>query len=256
MHLADGKRALYKSDEWTRDLYRAMVLMSGHVVRTRERLADGRGWMKKSNYGIWSLIDGVTTQKMTWEDAGTADVWCVRTDLGSWAMSQDGLDMITGNSYATIYAGGDMTIAETAGLPLEQVQPTINALRERYPSFKDAGQSMVTKTADGIFEAWTPNGRRFRVREWKDKRKLPNWCGQGWAATILKDAAIGCKAAGLGDALRLAVHDELIFSVPREDAKDAALEIEDVMNSQIDPAEHGVRIYAKANIGSSWAALK
>jgi DNA polymerase-1 len=163
---------------------------------------------------------------------------------------------IKNTAYATIYAGGDMTIAETAGLPLSQVQPTINALKDRYPSFKDAGQSMVTKTSDGIFEAWTPNGRRFRVREWKDKRVLPNWCGQGWAATILKDSAIGCRAAGLGDALRLAVHDELIFSVPREDAKDAAMQIEEIMNSQIDPAEHGVAIRAKANIGRNWAELK
>jgi DNA polymerase I-like protein with 3'-5' exonuclease and polymerase domains len=56
--------------------------------------------------------------------------------------------------------------------------------------------------------------------------------------------------------LRLAVHDELILSVPRADSKDAAREVEEIMNSQIDAREHGVRIYAKANIGNNWAELK
>jgi DNA polymerase-1 len=171
-------------------------------------------------------------------------------------MNQGDLDMLTGNCYATIYAGGDGTIAETANLPLAQVQPTIRALKQRYTSFKDAGQSMVNKTKDGIYEIWTPNGRRFRVRDHKDKRVLPNWCGQGWAATILKDSAIGCKAAGLGDYLRLAVHDELILSVPRGEAKDIAAEVEEIMNSQIDPQQYGVAIRATANIGNNWAELK
>jgi DNA polymerase-1 len=162
---------------------------------------------------------------------------------------------IKNTSYATIFAGGIKTISETANLPESQVEPVLNALKKRYPSFKDQGASMVHKK-DGAYEIWTPNGRRFKVRDPKDARVLPNWATQGWAATILKESALGCKAAGLGDNLRLAVHDELILSVPRREAKDAAHEMEEIMNAQIDPEEHGVRIYAKANIGSSWAELK
>jgi DNA polymerase-1 len=164
---------------------------------------------------------------------------------------------IKNTAYATIFAGGDAKIAETAGLPLVQVQPVINALKKAYPSFGDAGQSMVSPVDGGkAFEIWTPNGRRFKVRDYKDKRVLPNWCTQGWAATILKDSAIACRAAGLGDSLRLAVHDELLFSVPREDARDAAAEIESIMSGQITKEEYGVDVYAKPTIGNNWSELK
>jgi DNA polymerase-1 len=162
---------------------------------------------------------------------------------------------IKNTMYATLFAGGDEKIAETAGLPLVEVQGVISALRRAYPSLRDAGQSMVD-TRGREHEIWTPNGRRFRTRNYKDKRVLPNWCTQGWAATILKDSAIACKAAGLGDYLRLAVHDELIFSVPHKEAPDAKAEIEEIMNSQINPERFGVAIRAEAKIGHSWAELK
>lgn len=162
---------------------------------------------------------------------------------------------IKNTMYATLFAGGDDKIAETAGLPLSEVQGVINMLKSTYPSLRDAGQSMVNSRGQ-THEIWTPNGRRFMTRDYKDKRVLPNWCTQGWAATILKDSAIGCKAAGLGDYLRLAVHDELILSVPRKDAVEISHIVEEVMNSQIDPDQFGVAIKAVANIGANWAELK
>jgi DNA polymerase-1 len=162
---------------------------------------------------------------------------------------------IKNTSYATIFAGGLKTISETANLPESQVEPVLKALTKRYPSFKDQGKSMVHKV-DGVYEIWTPNGRRFKVREPKDIRVLPNWATQGWAATILKGSLLGCKAAGLGDYLRLPVHDEIIASVPRKEAKDVAHEMEQIMNAQVNEEEYGVKIYAKPNIGNSWAELK
>lgn len=162
---------------------------------------------------------------------------------------------IKNTAYATIFAGGDAKIAETAGLPLAQVQPVITGLKQRYPSFGDAGQSMVTKSG-GVYEIWTPNQRRFRVRDHKDARVLPNWCTQGWAATVLKNAAIGCRAAGLGPSMRLAVHDELLFSVHRNDAKEVCKLIEEIMNGQITREEFGVDVKAEPTIGATWADLK
>lgn len=164
---------------------------------------------------------------------------------------------IKATTYATIYAGGDETIAQTAGAPLSVVQPVIRGLKSRYPSFADQGLSLTSAGSEqGSFETWTPYGRRFRVHSRDERRKLPNYAVQGHSAEIIKRSAIGCRAAGLGEYMKLAVHDELLFSVPMIMAREASREIEEVMNSIVDPKQYGVAVRAKPSIGQSWAELK
>lgn len=164
---------------------------------------------------------------------------------------------IKNTSYATIYAGGEDRIAETAGLPLKQVQPIIAGLRKLYPSFADTGRSMIESFGSGG-EAMvhTPSGRRFQVHSWGEQRKLPNYMVQGWAAETLKEALVRCGAAGLGQYMMLAVHDELIFSLPKKEIKDAMAEVKVIMDGVVDPAMLGVPVRAEPVIGSRWGALK
>lgn len=163
---------------------------------------------------------------------------------------------IKNTSYATIYGGGVDRIAMTAGLPVEEVKPIIFGLRQLYPSFADGGQKAIEVGDGGVAHAYTPTGRQFAVRTYGEQRKLPNYRVQGHAAEVLKGAMIGCGAAGLGPNMVLAVHDELIFSVPQEDAPDAAQEIKIIMDAQCPKEQYGVAITASPVIASRWSGLK
>jgi DNA polymerase-1 len=58
---------------------------------------------------------------------------------------------------------------------------------------------------------------------------LTNYLLQGHAAELLKDAIVRLDHAGFGDYMLLPVHDEIIFSVPKEDYKEAMETIGQVM---------------------------
>lgn len=168
--------------------------------------------------------------------------------------------VIKSSGYATIFAGGPDTIAKTAGVPIDVAVPIIQKLGATYPSFKDLGESMIQdETLDGgtkVHRIYTPTGRRFQVRNYKERRKLPNYADQGHAAEILKMATVGIAAAGLGPNLVMAVHDELVLSVKAKDAEEIAQEVKLIMDSVVDPAEYGVAIKAKPGIGKRWGYLK
>lgn len=160
-------------------------------------------------------------------------------------------------TYGILFTAGDDTIAETSGQPLKVVTPITQKLKRRYPSMANMGLPITNPGEEpGSFEVWTPYGRRFRVHSQDERRKLPNYATQGHAAEIIKRSAIGCRAAGLGPFMRLPVHDELIMSVPRNDATEAAQIMKEVMNSIVDPEQYGVAVKASPSIGTNWSELK
>lgn len=160
-------------------------------------------------------------------------------------------------TYATIFDAGDEKIAEMVGMPLKTLQPIIWKMRDLYPSFKDKGRSMITYIdGDREGEIYTPTGRRFRVDQYHEMRKLPNYRVQGGAAEVLKEALLRCVAAGMLPYFCLPVHDELVWSVPEEDAEDFSQELTEIMDSVVDPSETGVAVTAKSGIGDRWSELK
>ena len=161
--------------------------------------------------------------------------------------------LIKSTMYATAYAGGIETIAATAGVPVAQAAPVLETLKKAYPSIRDIGQSMVSPGGGGSAVIFTPSGRRFRVRNAKEKRVLPNYAVQGFAAEVLKQAMVRLRGSGLGDRLMLPVHDELLLSVHKDEAVEAEREVVACMDSVIDPARFGVAIRATSGIGANWA---
>lgn len=53
---------------------------------------------------------------------------------------------------------------------------------------------------------------------------------QGTGAELLKRALVRLDAAGYGGVLRMPIHDEVIFSIPKEDAEASLPEIEQLMS--------------------------
>lgn len=160
-------------------------------------------------------------------------------------------------TYATIFDAGDEKIAEMVGMPLKTLQPIMWKMRDLYPSFKDKGRSMIEYLgSDREGQIYTPTGRRFRVNNYHELRKLPNYRVQGGAAEVLKEALLRCVAAGMLPYFCLPVHDELVWSVPKTEAEDFAQELKVIMDSVVDPAETGVAVTASPGIGSRWSELK
>lgn len=169
-------------------------------------------------------------------------------------------NLIKNGSYATIYVAGLGVIAATAGVTEEVAAPVIKALKARFPSYADGGQSMFHYGGKNASEyyAWanTPTGRRFAVKDPKQRHKLSNYLIQGHSAEILKLAMVRLRAAGFGPHMLLPVHDEVLFSIPKKQAIEAQMEIGKVMNSIVDPEEYGVSITANPSIGTSWGDVK
>jgi len=158
--------------------------------------------------------------------------------------------------YAMQYGAQLAKLGEMTSFPVDEVRPVVDGYRAMFPSYKDGGASMIEDLGGGHARTVLPDGRSFQVRTWGEQRKLPNYRVQGWAAGVLKDALLSCGAAGLGDAFRLPVHDELIFCVHKDDAQDAAVEIKECMDSIVDPEVYGVAVTTSPTIALRWGNLK
>jgi SLT domain-containing protein len=70
----------------------------------RPRLVDNKvtepGWSPSAHISLTRPV--VSGSFLTQEDAGTEDVWCVTTELGTWTCEQDGQIFLTGNSNAAM----------------------------------------------------------------------------------------------------------------------------------------------------------
>jgi DNA polymerase-1 len=87
---------------------------------------------------------------------------------------------------------------------------------------------------------------------------LTNYTLQGTAAELMKKAIVRLDAAGYGPYLQMAIHDEMIFSMPADMVEAALPEIEELMSYcngefAVDlPAEP--EVIGSDNWGSKYAA--
>lgn len=157
--------------------------------------------------------------------------------------------------YALMFSAGEETIAATANVPQKEIHQTIEELTAKYHSFATLRNDAIRQQGQSWhITTWT--GREFRVRKRTDIRKLCNYSIQGGAAEVLKMAMANVEEAGWGENLMLPVHDELIMSVPRNDAEKATRDLTEAMDAVIDPEMLGVAIRASAaDPAENWAAL-
>lgn len=142
--------------------------------------------------------------------------------------------LVKNTMYGKMYGAGVNKMAETAGVPYDQMKQVVDAFDTRYPGVKqfqakveDAG--VRRERGEGQGYVTTPFGRRLPCDEGR-VYSLTNYLLQGHAAELLKDAIVRMDLAGLGDYMLLPVHDEIIFSIPREDHEEAMKLIGEVMS--------------------------
>ena len=134
--------------------------------------------------------------------------------------------------FARLYGAQAPTIAETAGVPVAQIEEFLRIYDVRFPGVSDFMHNIeqVAKTRlihEGEPYITTAYGRWINV-EPDAIFKLVNYQIQGEAADVLKEKIVALDKHGYGDNIVLPVHDELIFSFPEGDT-DSPAEVTKIM---------------------------
>lgn len=167
----------------------------------------------------------ITGQKLIKENLGKAQVWCVRTALGTWVMRQGDKIMLTGNCiYGAQRAKADATYHQVGAFDkVSKRFPKIAQLSERQKYLAERRGYVETipdkticaargypllasRTEDGRVSPTTPLNYHISgtAMQWTNKAmvrtddQLRQWQADGWDGF-----------------LTIQVHDELVFDTPR-----------------------------------------
>lgn len=136
-------------------------------------------------------------------------------------------------SYAKGYGAGVEKFSLTAGVPFSVGQAFIDRYDATYPGVRGF-QRYVDRVAterqnvEGEAYVYAVTGR-VHLSDDNKHYTLVNYKIQGEACDILKQKMIALDVAGLGEYMILPVHDEVIFDVPRELARDVVATCKNVM---------------------------
>lgn len=151
--------------------------------------------------------------------------------------------------YGKLYGAGVAKMAITAGVPLDQMAPVVEAFDRTFPgvlslqrAINRAGRDR--QAAEGVAYVRTPTGRRIVADDDKEYT-LTNYLIQAHAAEIFKRKLLELDAAGLGDYMILPVHDEVVMDVPMDLADELLLTVPKIMN---DHTTYRVPITASADL--------
>jgi DNA polymerase-1 len=158
--------------------------------------------------------------------------------------------------YAQIYGAGVDKMAQTAGVPRQQVQVVKTRFDTLYPGvnrFIKAVERVAwdRQRGEGVPYAKSVVTGRHHVADTNKIYALVNYLIQGTAAEVFKQKILQLDAAGLGDYMMVPVHDEIILDVPDEDVPDAIQTLRDNMN---DYESFAVPITASVSMGQRWGA--
>lgn len=156
--------------------------------------------------------------------------------------------------FATLYGAGNDKLATTTGVPLgevEDLQREFNAAYVGVPEFQNAIQRVAKQRQrdEGTPYVRSPLTHRKFIGEQGKEYKLVNFIIQGTSAEILKMKLCEIDAAGLGDAMRLPIHDEIILEVDDDDVPEAVHTLREIMN---DSTLLTIPITAGVAIGKKW----
>lgn len=142
--------------------------------------------------------------------------------------------LVKNTLYGKAYGAGVRKMAETAGVPFTDMEAVVTAFDQRYPGvgtfqkfLEQVGNERIRETGEPY--VITPFGRRLPSNPEKIY-VLTNYLVQGHAAEILKKAIVQLDLAGFGDRMVLPVHDEIVFSIPKDEVAEAIPVIRECMS--------------------------
>jgi len=166
--------------------------------------------------------------------------------------------LVKSQIYGALYGAGIAKQALTAGVSETVMRQVADAFNASYPGItaftrkvEDIG--MRRFRAEGTAYVHTALGRRLPADE-RRVYALVNYLIQGGAAEVFKLDLLKLDAAGLTDMMVAPVHDEIVMSVPREDARDIGRVVQECMTTRAE--QWSVPLLAgKPEMGPNWGEL-
>ena len=131
-------------------------------------------------------------------------------------------------NFAQVYGAGKQKLSDMTGLNLNQVESFLDIYDNRFPGIRRFKDKLEADTYNNSYKAMTAGGRVVQCHE-DQLYAITNYVIQGSGADVLKEATCQLDAAGMGDYIMLPVHDELVFSFPKEDSAALAQECQGIM---------------------------
>ncbi len=161
------------------------------------------------------------------------------------AVSSQERTVMKNATFAFLYGAGDAKFARMAGIQIDQAKsfrevyarqfPAINAYALRVDQAGQNGQEIETQYM----------GRKQAVRKKDGSYKLLNYTTQGEAGDVLKRKLVELSMTDIGHHMRLPIHDEILFEVPKAEVDHTVEVIRSVMpeNDAFDvPLSVGVEV--------------
>lgn len=161
-------------------------------------------------------------------------------------------------SYATIYGASVEKMAQTAGVPVETMKEVSENFFKAYPGVRDLMDSIIAlgekrTREEGVPYIILPSTGRRLVTEPGAEYRLVNYLLQGSCAEITKRALINVDQADLSQYAMLVIHDEILFSFPKDQAEELAAQAAEAMS--FTSGEYLVPQVAEAEVaGDRWGA--
>lgn len=153
-------------------------------------------------------------------------------------------------NFGRVYGGGAKTVAEQTGLDLKTAKMVVDGFDKAYPGVKQFSAKLQREAAESGYVI-TPTGRRLPVDSGREYSAL-NYVIQSTSRDVTGKALIRLHEAGFTPYLRLAIHDEILASVPEPKAEWGSREIGRIMAEQMGP----VFVCTEPEVGArSWGSL-
>ncbi|MFE3144779.1 DNA polymerase [Streptomyces scopuliridis] len=153
--------------------------------------------------------------------------------------------------FGKVYGGGATTIQRQTGAPMEAVQAALAAYNRVYRGVTRFARQLQSEGRVNGYVVRTPSGRRLPL----DRDRVyaaTNYMVQSSARDVLCQALVDLDERGLGDALLLPVHDEVVAQADAREAPEVAREIAEVMAMDF----FGVPLATDPEVGGqSWGSL-
>lgn len=104
-----GQMRIYQNAGDMKEAIHLASYLSGHEVRVTKTLKENVKGANHDHFTMNLKKPYVTGQRLKVKDAGVEDVWCPRTQYGTWVMRQGEVITITGNTFQPLYSGVGQT---------------------------------------------------------------------------------------------------------------------------------------------------
>lgn len=234
----------------------------GDIVR-RAFIPDDDCWIQSVDYSAVELrivasLSGDDTMINLFKDGVDLHSYLAKRIYGTDDITKEQRTIGKNASFSRVYGAGVKKFSETAKITYDEAKLVYDTYEETFPMISKFTRKVIQTAEDNYArdgESWLRlrSGRKFVVTP-GEEFKLGNYVIQGSAAEELKRALVRLKAAGLSQYIHLPIHDEFLFSLPKENALELQTEIMEIMT---DKDTYAVPLIVEAGtLAENWSDSK